>query len=149
MNIPSILFEAERGRKPQDLPKAITDYLTFKAMGHEHPVTEKQMDYDLTLKKGVARAIIRRLRKKGSLIASGLRGYWILGPMPSWEDIKAFMGCIGSLRRRAVEIIEVTKPMGRELDRQFGWQIRSHSAQTELTPEDEERYKIHCNGVRE
>lgn len=130
--ISSTIFEAARGRKPHDLPKTITDYLIFKAMGHEHPVTEKQMDDDLHLQGGVVRQIIHRLRKKGSLIASGPRGYWILGPMPSWNDTKAFLGCIGSLRRRAVEIIEVTKPMEKELHKKFGWQIRGYSPQTEL-----------------
>ena len=130
--VSSTFIKARRGRGPGDLPKIITDYLKVKALGHKHPVTEEQMNFDLDIKKGVARPIIHNLRKKGALIASGPMGYWILSSMASWDDVKAFLGCIGSLRRRAVEIIEVTKPMERELNKRFGVQIRSHSSQTEL-----------------
>jgi len=111
---------------------AVAEYLRIFATGPEHAKTEKQIDRDLSLKKVVARVIIRKLRENGYLIASGERGYWVLGPTPTWEDVQAFMTGLNSLHSRAIKILAIDKPMRLSLYKKYGQMIREHEAQVEL-----------------
>ena len=121
--IPSDYLETKRGRSPRDLMNEVAEYLRLFATGSDHPVTEAQIDRDLGLREVVARQIIRKLRKRGYLIASGKRGYWVLSPMPSQEDKTRFLKRLVSLKQRGVKIIRITDPLEESFERKFGPQL--------------------------